>query len=296
MSALSERDMRILAFERRGWRSPGRQGTGHRRGARYPGDPVLPAAQRADRPAGGARLRPGSGQAPARAAGPAAAHPFSPVEGAARVTHLPRPATPEGRAGLDALLARPGQALLATDFDGTLAPIVADPRAARPLPGAVPALRRLARVVGTVRGHHRPARSRSGGLRRPRRGPGPHRPRPLRLAAVAGRRADRAGLPAGGAGRPPGTAGRAQPGRRRRTVPGSRTRCTRWPCTPAARPIPDPALAALRGPLGDLAERLGPGGRTRPDGHRAAPARRGQGRRAAEPGPGARRDRGPVLR
>ena len=66
------------------------------------------------------------------------------------MTPLPRPATPEGRAGLDALLARPGQALLATDFDGTLAPIVADPRAARPLPGAVPALRRLARVVGTV--------------------------------------------------------------------------------------------------------------------------------------------------
>ena len=66
------------------------------------------------------------------------------------MTPLPRPATPEGRAGLDALLARPGQALLATDFDGTLAPIVADPRAARPLPGAVPALRRLARAVGTV--------------------------------------------------------------------------------------------------------------------------------------------------
>ena len=66
------------------------------------------------------------------------------------MTRLPRPATPEGRAGLDALLARPGQALLATDFDGTLAPIVADPRAARPLPGAVPALRRLARAVGTV--------------------------------------------------------------------------------------------------------------------------------------------------
>ena len=42
-----------------------------------------------------------------------------------------------------------------------------------------------------------------------------------------------------------------------RTVPGSRTRCTRWPCTPAARPIPESALAALRGPLGELAERLG---------------------------------------
>ena len=82
------------------------------------------------------------------------------------MTRLPRPATPEGRAGLDALLARPGQALIATDFDGTLAPIVADPRAARPLPGAVPALRRLARVVGTVAViTGRPAAG-SGGLRR----------------------------------------------------------------------------------------------------------------------------------
>jgi len=61
-----------------------------------------------------------------------------------------RPGTPEGRAGLEALLARPRRALIATDFDGTLAPIVADPRAARALPGAVPALRRLAKAVGTL--------------------------------------------------------------------------------------------------------------------------------------------------
>jgi trehalose 6-phosphate phosphatase len=66
------------------------------------------------------------------------------------VTHPPRPATPEGQAGLDALLASPRQALIATDFDGTLAPIVADPRAARALPAAVPALRRLAGAVGTL--------------------------------------------------------------------------------------------------------------------------------------------------
>lgn len=33
--------------------------------------------------------------------------------------------------------------LLATDFDGTLAPIVPDPRTSRPLPGAVDALRRI---------------------------------------------------------------------------------------------------------------------------------------------------------
>jgi trehalose 6-phosphate phosphatase len=65
-------------------------------------------------------------------------------------TRAPRAATPEGQAGLDALRARPRRALIATDFDGTLAPIVADPRAARAFPGAVPALRRLAGAVGTV--------------------------------------------------------------------------------------------------------------------------------------------------
>jgi trehalose 6-phosphate phosphatase len=65
-------------------------------------------------------------------------------------TRPPRAATPEGQAGLDALLASPRRALIATDFDGTLSPIVADPADARALPGAVPALTRLARAVGTV--------------------------------------------------------------------------------------------------------------------------------------------------
>jgi trehalose 6-phosphate phosphatase len=64
--------------------------------------------------------------------------------------HVAQPSTPEGRAGLQALLAGPRRALIATDFDGTLAPIVADPGAARAHPGAVPALTRLAREVGTV--------------------------------------------------------------------------------------------------------------------------------------------------
>jgi trehalose 6-phosphate phosphatase len=66
------------------------------------------------------------------------------------VTHLPQPRTAEGQAGLAALLAAPRRALLAADFDGTLAPIVPDPSAARADPGAVPALRRLARAVGTL--------------------------------------------------------------------------------------------------------------------------------------------------
>jgi trehalose 6-phosphate phosphatase len=63
---------------------------------------------------------------------------------------LPVPLSPEGRAGLAALLDDPGRALVALDFDGTLSPIVADPAKARAHPGAVPALREVAAVVGTV--------------------------------------------------------------------------------------------------------------------------------------------------
>ena len=63
---------------------------------------------------------------------------------------LPVPVTPEGRAGLAALLGDPGHALVALDFDGTLSPIVADPAKARAHPGAVPALRQVAAVVGTL--------------------------------------------------------------------------------------------------------------------------------------------------
>lgn len=63
---------------------------------------------------------------------------------------LPEPGTPGGRAGLAALLADPGHALLAVDFDGTLAPIVADPPTARPAPGSVDALTRLSARLGRV--------------------------------------------------------------------------------------------------------------------------------------------------
>jgi len=58
--------------------------------------------------------------------------------------------TPEGEAGLAAIRRDPARALIATDFDGTLAPIVADPREARADPGAVAALRELAGLVGTL--------------------------------------------------------------------------------------------------------------------------------------------------
>ncbi len=58
--------------------------------------------------------------------------------------------TAAGQACLAAMSADPAQALVATDYDGTLAPIVDDPAAAVPAPGAVAALAQLARLVGTV--------------------------------------------------------------------------------------------------------------------------------------------------
>jgi trehalose 6-phosphate phosphatase len=63
---------------------------------------------------------------------------------------LPQPRTAEGAAGLAAIVRDPGRALIALDFDGTLAPIVADPGAARPHPAVLPALERLAPGVGTL--------------------------------------------------------------------------------------------------------------------------------------------------
>jgi trehalose 6-phosphate phosphatase len=63
---------------------------------------------------------------------------------------LPEPRSEAGRAGLQALLRAPGRALIALDYDGTLAPIVADPAAARPHPDAVGALSGLAPLVGTL--------------------------------------------------------------------------------------------------------------------------------------------------
>lgn len=58
--------------------------------------------------------------------------------------------TPAGRAGLAALLQQPRDALIGLDFDGTLAPIVADPRDSRAHPGVVPALAKLASSIGTL--------------------------------------------------------------------------------------------------------------------------------------------------
>ena len=61
-----------------------------------------------------------------------------------------RPSTEAGRVGLTALLANPAEALIALDFDGTLAPIIDDPTQSRPLPQSTSALRALAPNVGTL--------------------------------------------------------------------------------------------------------------------------------------------------
>jgi trehalose 6-phosphate phosphatase len=61
---------------------------------------------------------------------------------------LVEPTTAAGEAGLAALLAEPARAVVAVDFDGTLAPIVERPEDARPAPGARDALRALTARVG----------------------------------------------------------------------------------------------------------------------------------------------------
>ncbi len=66
------------------------------------------------------------------------------------VDALPEPATPDGREGLDRLLSSPKQALLAFDFDGTLAPIVDDPEQAYAHRDATAALALIAPAVGQL--------------------------------------------------------------------------------------------------------------------------------------------------
>ncbi|GEM_PF-75077 len=169
---------------------------------------------------------------------------------------LLRSASPEGRAGLDALLADPRRGLIAVDFDGTLAPVVPYPRDARPYPGTVAALAAIAAAVGTVAvitgrpaaeavalggldavpgilvlGHYGWQRWQDGTVSAPPPPPG-----------VAAARAALPGLLAR-AGAPDGTwiedKGHALAVHVRRAAD------------------PQAALRALRGPLGDLAARLG---------------------------------------
>ena len=63
---------------------------------------------------------------------------------------LPEPTTAAGQAGLAAVLDAPDTAVIAVDFDGTLAPIVPRPEDARPAPGAIEVLRALAPQVARL--------------------------------------------------------------------------------------------------------------------------------------------------
>lgn len=63
---------------------------------------------------------------------------------------LPESSTAAGRAGLAAILAEPARAVVAVDYDGTLAPIVEQPGNAVPHPDALSTLGRLAGLVGAV--------------------------------------------------------------------------------------------------------------------------------------------------
>jgi trehalose 6-phosphate phosphatase len=63
---------------------------------------------------------------------------------------LPVPATAAGVEGLAAIMANPARALIGLDFDGTLAPMTAEPSATLAHPGASPAIRGLAVLIGTV--------------------------------------------------------------------------------------------------------------------------------------------------
>jgi trehalose 6-phosphate phosphatase len=62
----------------------------------------------------------------------------------------PSPRTLAGGAGLAALLTSPGRALVALDYDGTLAPIVTRPMDAVPAPGAIDALAEISKRVGML--------------------------------------------------------------------------------------------------------------------------------------------------
>lgn len=74
------------------------------------------------------------------------------------------PRTEAGRRGLTALREHPGSALLALDYDGTLAPIVDRPEDAVPQPGAVQVLQSLPGRVAVVTGRPASAVVALGGL------------------------------------------------------------------------------------------------------------------------------------
>ncbi|MET9268975.1 trehalose-phosphatase [Kribbella sp. NPDC003557] len=58
--------------------------------------------------------------------------------------------TDAGREGWEAIVSDPASAVISTDFDGVLSPLVEDPALSRPVEGALDALARLARTVNQV--------------------------------------------------------------------------------------------------------------------------------------------------
>ncbi|MGW1340232.1 trehalose-phosphatase [Kribbella sp. NPDC002412] len=58
--------------------------------------------------------------------------------------------TEAGREGWEAIVADPATAVISTDFDGVLSPLVEDPAMSRPVEGSLDALARLARSVNQV--------------------------------------------------------------------------------------------------------------------------------------------------
>lgn len=72
---------------------------------------------------------------------------------------LPEPLSATGAAALEAIVRSPSNTLVATDLDGTLAPIVEDPEQAYADPNAVTALGRLAEHVGPIVLTGRPVRT-----------------------------------------------------------------------------------------------------------------------------------------
>jgi trehalose 6-phosphate phosphatase len=170
------------------------------------------------------------------------------------MTHLPRPATAAGRAGLDALLADPKRALIATDFDGTLAPIVPDPQDARPHPEAVPLLAALATAVGTlavITGRPAAEAVTLGGFGAV--------PGLVVLGHYGGERWQHGKLTVPAPSQAVQAAREALPGVLATAPAGTWTEDKSYALAVHTRRTADPeaALRALRGPLGDLAARLG---------------------------------------
>jgi trehalose 6-phosphate phosphatase len=58
--------------------------------------------------------------------------------------------TDSGREGWEAIVSEPSTAVISSDFDGVLSPLVEDPARSRPVEGALDALARLARSVNQV--------------------------------------------------------------------------------------------------------------------------------------------------